>query len=120
MHMISETLQLELAPLGVKVVTVVTGAIDTLLLPNAPPFSLPPSSQYKSIEKEIAARTRGEDGTPRTNAAAFAEKVVGDVLGKNGGTVWRGSMASVIWWAGWFPSTWLVSCRPRGIREGLS
>lgn len=78
--MITETLRQELAPFGVKVVTVVTGGVKTNNLANGANFKLPPTSPYLSIEKEIAARARGEDGIPRMEASVYADKVVGDLL----------------------------------------
>ncbi|CAD6594243.1 MAG: hypothetical protein ASARMPREDX12_008495 [Alectoria sarmentosa] len=62
---ITEALRLELTPLGVTVVTVNIGAVRTNTLANDADFKLPTASKYKSIEKEIAGRARGEDGTPR-------------------------------------------------------
>ena len=94
----TEALRLELAPFGVTVLTVNTGAVSTNGFANGVNFKLPPTSRYKSIEKEIAARARGEDGTPRMEASVYAEKVVGDILGGCSGQVWRGGYASVVRW----------------------
>ncbi|MCJ1392605.1 hypothetical protein MMC18_005475 [Xylographa bjoerkii] len=91
--MITDTLRMELAPFGVKVVTVMTGAIQTKILATGIDFKLPPTSRYFSIEKEIAARARGEDGTPRMAPEVFAAKVVNDVLGGVNGQIWRGGTA---------------------------
>ena len=96
MTAITETLRLELAPFGVTVVAVNTGAVKTNGLANGVNFKLPHTSRYKSIEKEIAGRARGEDGTPRMEASVYAEKVVGDVLGGASGQIWRGGYASII------------------------
>ena len=93
---ISDTLRMELAPFNVKVVTVVTGAISTNTLAGGATFKLPPTSRYLSIEKEIVARARGEDGTPRMEPSVYAEKVVNDVLGGANWQIWRGGYASVV------------------------
>ncbi len=96
MTAITEALRLELAPLGVMVVTVNTGAVSTNTLATGANFKLPPTSMFKSIEKEIAGRARGEDGTPRMEASVYAEKVVSDVLGGASGQIWRGGYASIV------------------------
>ena len=99
---ISETLRLELAPFGVKVVTVQAGAVGTNILAAGAQFELPHTSRYRGIEKEIAARAKGEDGVPKMESSVFAEKIVGDVLGGANWPVWRGKYASMVrlvaWW----------------------
>lgn len=96
MTAITETLRLELAPFGVTVVTVNTGAVRTNILASGPDFKLPATSRYKSTEKEIASRARGEDGTPRMEPSVYAEKVVGDIMGGASGQIWRGGYASIV------------------------
>ncbi len=76
----TEALCLELAIFGLTGVAVNTGAVKTNSLANGVNFQLPPTSRYKSIEKEMTGRARGEDGTPRMEASVYAEKVVGDIL----------------------------------------
>ena len=106
----TDTLRLELAPFGVKVVTVNTGAVSTNTLAAGVHFKLSHTSRYKSIEKEIAARAKGEDGTPRMEPSVFAEKVVGDVLGGANWPVWRGGYASIVRFvASWLPASVSVS-----------
>ena len=110
MTAISDTLRLELAPFNVKVVTIHTGAVKTNILSTGVDFKLPPTSKYKSIEKEIAARARGEDGTPRMEPSVYANKVVGDVLGGANGQIWRGGFASIVRFTStWFPAFISVS-----------
>ncbi|KAI8957942.1 oxidoreductase [Daldinia sp. FL1419] len=58
---ISEAMRFKLKPLGVKVATVIVGAVRTNILANAPEHRLPPNSLYKGTEKEIAARATGQD-----------------------------------------------------------
>ena len=107
---ITETLRLEMAPFDVKVLNIVTGAISTNILLNGIDFELPRTSRYKNIEKEIAARARGEDGTPRMEPSVFAEKVVGDILGGANRHIWRGGYASIVRYTSyWFPFSLAVS-----------
>ena len=96
MTAITEALRLELAPLGVTVVTVNTGAVSTNILASGVNFKLPPTSMFKSIEKEIAGRARGENVIPRMKPSVYAEKVVSDVLGGASGQIWRGGYASIV------------------------
>ena len=110
MTAITDTLRLELAPFGVKVVTVVTGAVSTNTLSNGVNFELPANSIYKSIEKEIAARARGEDGTPRMEPSLYAEKVVADIEKGANWQIWRGGYASIVrFTSNWFPASVSVS-----------
>ncbi|KAL8881771.1 MAG: hypothetical protein Q9198_001093 [Flavoplaca austrocitrina] len=103
---ISDTLRLELAPFGVKVVTAVTGAVSTNILSSGSAFKLPATSRYKSIEKEISDRAAGKDGTPRMEPSIYAEKVVQDVLRGANWQVWRGGYASIVYFtSSWFPSS---------------
>ncbi|KAK3173085.1 hypothetical protein OEA41_006414 [Lepraria neglecta] len=100
---ISETFRLELAPFGVRVVTVITGGVETNIFrgkDGANYFKLPPSSKYLSVEKDIAATARGEHPVfgSMMQAEVFAERVVGDVLGGADGMFWRGKWASTLGW----------------------
>ena len=107
---ITDTLRLEVAPFGVRVLMVQTGAVRTNTLAAGVDFALPAGSRYKDVEKEIGARARGEDGVTRMAPGVFAEKVVGDVVGGVNGTVWRGGLASVVRFvAGWLPVSVSVS-----------
>ncbi|KAF2194252.1 oxidoreductase [Zopfia rhizophila CBS 207.26] len=94
LHMFDETLRIELAPLGVEVLTIVTGSIETAILTNGPQPKVSPSSHYYSLEKDIKERAKGNDGYKRMKADEFAEGVVGDVLRGATGKVWRGENAT--------------------------
>lgn len=95
MTLVSETLRLELAPLGVKVMTVMTGTVGTNIGTTDANLKLPTGSRYASIEDQIAARAQGKDGHTRMDSAVYAKKLVADILGAGHGTVWRGQMASI-------------------------
>ena len=94
----TEALRLELAPFGVTVLTVNTGAVRTNGLADGVNFKLPLTSRYKSIEKNVAAAARGEHGPPQMEASVYAKQVVGDVLGGRKGQVWRGGYAWAVRW----------------------
>ncbi|KAH8912674.1 NAD(P)-binding protein [Coniochaeta sp. PMI_546] len=92
----SNTLRLELFPFGVRVLSIVPGAVETNMNnPDSPsPNTLPTqSSIFKPAEKHIAKATIPE----RMSVDRFAEKVVGDILSGATGRVWRGAFASRVW-----------------------
>ena len=119
MTSITDALRLEMAALGVKVFTVHTGAVSTNTLSAGDKFVLHANSVYKDIEKHIAARARGEDGTPRMEPSEFAERVISDVLGGNNFQIWRGGYASIVRFTSyWFPTFISVSETFRGKFSG--
>ncbi|KAG8407724.1 putative secondary metabolism biosynthetic enzyme [Metarhizium acridum] len=98
---ISETLKIELAPLGVRVVTAMVGAIGTQLY-NGHEVSLPPDSYYKPIEQIIKKQSRGEMQAPFSEPVdVTARNLVKDTLRGRRGQIWRGGeagRASVLSW----------------------
>ena len=116
----TEALRLELAPFGVTVLTVNTGAIRTNGVADAVNFKLPPLSRYKSIEKQVAAAARGEHGPPQMEASVYAVQVVDDVLRGCRGQIWRGGYAWVVRWVlSRLPSSVAVS-RAQSSRDEVS
>lgn len=93
---LEETLRLELAPFDVKVMTIITGAVETNIMSNNPEIRLLPDSLYQKAEEYIAKRARGEDVSEKMNASVYANSVVKDILSGATGKVWRGGMASVV------------------------
>ncbi|KAL8910995.1 MAG: hypothetical protein Q9171_003764 [Xanthocarpia ochracea] len=92
--MASETLRLEMEPLGVKVLTVKSGLVNTRLAMNLPEFKLPRGSFYRSIEGTIAVRAKmGELAQFGMELQIYAESIIRDVLATTSGSVWRGSFA---------------------------
>lgn len=83
---LSETLRLELQPLGVGVATVIVGAVSTNIFANMPAYKLPANSRYGPVEKQIQARATGNDVSGQKDTAEdFARKLVGRVLSGGGG-----------------------------------
>ncbi len=108
--MLAETLRLELAPFGVKVLTVVTGAIESKIMENGPQLKLPESSLYTKIEGIISDRVTGKEEIQRMTASDYAERVVQDILSGADGKVWRGQMASMVHLTSLIAPTFLVVC----------
>ncbi|KAI0805268.1 putative short-chain dehydrogenases/reductase [Xylaria sp. FL0064] len=96
---ISEMLRLEMAPLGVRVVTVILGAVETT--GNDPTLKgeleLPASSYYQKIRNIINRHYRGEIFTKKQNVDVAANNVVSDVL--KGGSIFirRGEASTISW-----------------------
>ncbi|THC88371.1 hypothetical protein EYZ11_012181 [Aspergillus tanneri] len=87
---LSETLRLELAPLGVDVVCLMVGIITTAFYTNVPEVVLPPTSRYAAIREIISNWATGRAIPKGASAEEFAESIVDNVLGSSGGLVWKG------------------------------
>jgi hypothetical protein len=87
LHQYANTLRVELAPFGVKVITVVTGGVSSQLSLHVT-RTLPPNSYYAPLEDVYQHRLRhaAEVGvTPH----AFAEDVVPQIVPGGGPWPWR-------------------------------
>ena len=93
---LSETLRLELAPLGVTVITGMLGHIESSFHVNDSWQGLSESSTYKSVESQIAKSAEGKVGPKKEKAEDFARRFVDDVLRGASGQVWRGAMAQTV------------------------
>lgn len=80
----TENLRLELAPLGVRVINLVTGAVRSTFFDNAPRAVLPPGSLYvlakETIERMMTGAHIAANGT---DPARWAERVVKDLDQEN-------------------------------------
>ncbi|KIV81457.1 hypothetical protein, variant [Exophiala sideris] len=106
-HQFDETLRLEMAPLGVKVVTVVTGSIQTNIHENCPEPRLPPTSRYIAAKAGLQKQYEGKLNVKQTTPDAFAKLVVGDVLSGAVGKIFRGSYAGMTRWASHLMPMWM-------------
>ncbi len=105
MTFISETLKMELAPLGVRVVTAMVGAIGTQLYDNHE-ASLPSDSYYKPIEETIKKQSRGEMQKPFNEPVdVTARNLVKDTLSGCRGQIWRGGEAGRASFLSWLVPT---------------
>ena len=100
MTFLSETLRMELRPLGVQVVTAMVGEIESGFYNHAT-FSLPSNSHYKSIEAIIRKQSTGEMQVNNEKASVAALNLVNDVLSGRCGQVWRGGVAGTAKYASW-------------------
>ncbi|KAH8722688.1 putative hydroxybutyrate dehydrogenase [Phaeosphaeriaceae sp. PMI808] len=108
LEILGDVLRLELAPFDVKVVTVVTGAVQSKVHSHYLNWQMPKTSRYISVEGEFVKRAKGEDGAPRMENHKYAEGVVNKLIGNPGPKIWYGAAASMIKFAvSWFPTSWL-------------
>ncbi|OJD32602.1 short-chain dehydrogenase reductase family [Diplodia corticola] len=105
---LGETLRLELQPFGVRVITVVSGAVESKVFNNGVPLRLPAGSLYRPAEKEIAARAAGADiEKNHSTLEEYSRALVSDFLGGKDGKVYRGCMSTLVRvLAAWSPA-WL-------------
>ncbi|KAL1675123.1 hypothetical protein EV122DRAFT_292925 [Schizophyllum commune] len=105
---LSDTLRLELAPFGVKVINLVTGMVYSNLAPRVNIDEVfPEGSLYKPIQPDFVAMFARSIETS-TPTAVYAKGVVDEVLKK--------SPAAWYWSGGLSTMTWLLSVfAPRGI-----
>jgi 1-acylglycerone phosphate reductase len=98
-----ETLRGEVEPLGMRVLTVVTGRVDTPgMSKQEGTFKLPQGSLYESIKEKIRLRAEGVEKTPMISAEKYAEKVVKDAEAGKSGLSFRGGGASAVWFAHYY------------------
>ncbi|ORX91624.1 hypothetical protein BCR34DRAFT_581399 [Clohesyomyces aquaticus] len=104
----SETLRIELEPLGVRVVTSICGSADTPMFGKpGGPMDLPETSYYHGVQ-DAAWKERMDHQRQATNVDVLAGKLVKDILGGARGVIWHGAFASLVRWASWLNITWLV------------
>lgn len=103
---ISETLRLEMAPLGVRVVTVALGGVETTgnNPDNRKDLELPANSCYEKIYAAINRHQKGLIHNNKQNVDVAARNVVNDVLSGGAGFVRRGQASSLSWWFNTFLS----------------
>ncbi|KAL2829487.1 hypothetical protein BDW59DRAFT_159075 [Aspergillus cavernicola] len=92
----SDTLRLELSPLGVRVVTVFMGEVSTRLR-SADNINFGPDSLYADVEVRVKKRTE-DSAKVSITADVFAKQVVPKVLASNKTSyIWKGTNAFIVW-----------------------
>ena len=98
--LVSETLRLELEPLGVRVMTAMVGVTKSNFHANLPEAVLREDSLYKQIEKHIqmaATERPGTIGKFLMPTERLAERLCSDVLSGQSGLVRRGGLSTTTW-----------------------
>lgn len=118
--MMSETLRLELEPLGVQVLTIMLGQVKTQIYTNTPVFYLPEGSPYEKIASAIARQDSGEMNLNNESAEVTARNLARDVMSGRSGKIWRGGLAGTVALALWLLPTrlfeWVVHLN-RGVYD---
>lgn len=110
MEIIAETLRLEVAPLGAKVLTVMTGGVQSMSNSYFDDFALPEGSLYKLIEAEIREVACGRNGFPLMPGMQYAGQVVDSIEQGREGKVWCGQQAGFLRVVtSCFPQSFIVS-----------
>lgn len=92
----SDTLRLELSPLGIRVVTLFMGEVSTRLM-STDNINFGSESLYADVEFKVKQRTAHHAKVSMT-ADAFAQLVVPKVLGNNDVSyIWKGTNALLVW-----------------------
>ncbi|OQE21826.1 hypothetical protein PENSTE_c011G00583 [Penicillium steckii] len=96
---ISETLRLEMAPLGVRVVTVILGGVETSgnNPSNIADLELPSDSHYQKIVSVIDRHKKTQVHPNKQNIDIAAKNVVEDVLSGRGPFIRRGQASTLSW-----------------------
>ncbi|TGJ85911.1 hypothetical protein E0Z10_g2874 [Xylaria hypoxylon] len=99
-HAAARTLRVELAPLGINCVTLMTGSVRTKLFENAP-SKVPENSFYSALADKIENRDFLKNAQ-WVSADDFARQVADDLLKpKPKLDIWRGGLARVASWLAW-------------------
>ena len=113
---LSETLRVELEPLGVRVVTIICGSVDTPMFTKpSGRLNLPKDSYYLGVE-ETAWKERMDHQKQATKVDVIAEGLVKDMLGGARSPVWRGALASMVRYMTWALPAWVVDNLVNGAR----
>jgi 1-acylglycerone phosphate reductase len=107
LHQYSNTLRVELAPFGVKVVTVVTGGVVSNIARTD--RTLAADSVYLPLEQEYLRRTKHSQEVGM-DTEKYARSVVNQILGSNKYFIWEGFGAKLVWFASNFLPTWFMVC----------
>ncbi|KAG6355142.1 hypothetical protein INS49_004223 [Diaporthe citri] len=118
--MISESLRIELEPLGIRVMTVMLGQVSTQMYDNTPAFYLPEGSPYEKIAGTITSSSTGALNRNNEPAEVVARNLVRDTISGRRGQIWRGGLARTVYLALWLLPTrlfeWIVHLQ-RGVYD---
>jgi 1-acylglycerone phosphate reductase len=101
----SEAWRLELAPFGVRVLTVMTGAVASKFFTNAPEYKSPKASLYTAVEKNIQEIEKQVGDFMSTEK--YAEAVVAAVDNGTTGLLWKGNNSQLVRFVSAFAPTFI-------------
>ena len=97
----SETLRIEMEPLGVRVITAMVGEVDTKIYDNGSPPDLPKGSYYEGVKQYITDQAAGRFQKSGELAEKTARNLVLDVLSGMSGQTRPGGVAGTASIASW-------------------
>jgi len=110
---LTEDMRLELAPFGIKVVTLVTGGVQSTFHANATHSPLPPASIYNVAREAVERAMSGVDSTVEgSDPVKWAAQVVRS-LSKDNPSHW-------IYSGKWSTTVRLASFLPIGFTDGIT
>lgn len=91
-------MRLELAPLGISVLTVMTGIVQTHFAQNVGILDLPSNSRYMAIRDIINHPPTIASSSGASTIEELAKSLMDDiVVNESGGIVWKGYKAGSAW-----------------------
>ncbi|KAL4979524.1 hypothetical protein BDW66DRAFT_157347 [Aspergillus desertorum] len=116
LEILAETLRLELQPFGVRVLSIVTGAVQSMgQAGRFDDYELPEDSLYKPIEGLIKDRAQGNDGIKREELMTYCGKVVSEITDGKASKFWCGGSAGFARFVTAFmPSTYIDYVASKG------
>lgn len=118
----SNTLRIEMEPLGVRVVTVMVGSASTPIFDKPDgQLHLPETSYYRypGVE-EMAKKQRAEHKDAGMSVDKLAPEIVKGILTGTKDPLWAGTFATTVRWAIWAYPRWFLdwSCNVgRGLEK---
>jgi len=109
-QLLTATMRLDFAPLGVQVTELVTGAVKTNIVANLDKPAIPQNSYYAPIKERVEYMMNGGIMEGRMiDADAYAKGTVADLTRKKvKPEIWRGGGAGLMWFlANMVPAGWL-------------
>ncbi|KAI0522145.1 putative short-chain dehydrogenase/reductase [Xylaria bambusicola] len=107
----SEVMRTELAPLGVRVITAIVGAVNTPIHQRAGELDLPVGSYYTNIRSQVNEVRKGTHKPGAVETDVVARELIDDIIGGKNGVTWRGGTATVVKYLSWL--------LPRGLWESV-
>lgn len=111
--MASETMRLELKPLGIDVITAMVGMVESKFHDNLDEPQLRDDSLYKPAEKNIKMSSTPGAGLLQhyeMSQEKFSANLVDDILAGKSGKIWRGGMSTMSRILSWLLPSWLLVC----------
>jgi 1-acylglycerone phosphate reductase len=119
--MASETMRLELRPLGVNVITAMVGMVESKFHDNLAEVQVKEDSLYKPAERWIklsATPGQGNMAQYEMPQDKFAARMADDILAGKSGKIWRGGVSTTSAILKWLlPSFLLVSFKPFSVAQ---